>query len=241
MGIAIVSEPRTIPNTSSWLGSEDELAAVCWVHTKISNCKLVKRRERYVIVQVNGWGQVNVISCYLAPSMTWEDVNDCLDLMREDIRELGGDTIVGGDFNAKSPMWGSPSYSSSGRIVEDWAAELELCLLNEGNAPTCIRPQGVLIIDISWCTKDMRTRVSEWGIRMGVETLSDHVWIEMTLGGTGGNGSPRGSNSRDTPRWKRNKWNFYLFRSVMEWELTNIVTDGGTSVEKLTGELEDVL
>lgn len=105
--IAIVSEPRLVPDTPHWLGSDNGLAAVHWVTTRFNGCKLIKRRMKrnYVIVQLNGIvGSVKVVSCYLAPSMTWLEVQECLDDMRKDIKALEGETIVGGDFDAKSPL-----------------------------------------------------------------------------------------------------------------------------------------
>lgn len=212
------------------------------VPSKVSNCRLIIRRERYVVVQINGgMGLVTVVSCYLAPSMAWKEVHDCLDSMREDIRALGGSVVVVGDFNAKSPLWGSPSYCSRGRVVEEWAAEIELCLLNEGNAPTCIRPQGASIIDISWCTKDIRTRIRDSGSQDGDGNLSDHVWIEMIWGGAGEGSNPVRKGREDTPQWKRDKWDFDLFRSTMDWELMNLDVIGGESIERTAANLEKVL
>lgn len=107
--VAMVSEPRVVPDTSRWIGSTDGLAAVHWNTLRFNGCRLIKRRKEYVVVQLNGVkGEIKVISCYLAPSMTWREVHDCLDSMRDDIRTLGGGVIIGGDFNAKPPCGGVP-------------------------------------------------------------------------------------------------------------------------------------
>lgn len=37
-GVAIISEPRTIPNTPYWFGSDDGLAAVCWAVCTLAVC-----------------------------------------------------------------------------------------------------------------------------------------------------------------------------------------------------------
>ncbi|RLU14683.1 hypothetical protein DMN91_013075, partial [Ooceraea biroi] len=50
--------------------------------------------------------------------------------------------LIAGDFNAKSALWGSPRSDGRGRLVEGWAADLGLCLLNTGSGSTCVRWQG---------------------------------------------------------------------------------------------------
>jgi len=103
--IVIVSEPRVVPNTSRWIGSINGLAAVHWATARFNVCKLISRGRKYVIVQLSGIaGSVKVVSCYLAPSMTRREVQECLDAMRENIKSLGENVIVGGDFNAKPPI-----------------------------------------------------------------------------------------------------------------------------------------
>lgn len=242
--IAIISEPRVIPDSPCWLGSTDGLAAVCWKTSHFNGCKLVKRNKNYVIVRLNGVeGKVNIVSCYLAPSMKRKEVQDCLDAMREDIKSLGRNVIVEGDFNAKSPLWGSPYYSPRGREVEDWAAETDLYLINEGKIPTCIRPQGTSIVDLSWSTVGLKARITDWRVRLEIETLSDYACVEMVLDDQG---RSEQSLARHMPlRWKRDQWDFDLFRSTMEWELQGIEkgdnNEEEASLERMVGRLGTAL
>jgi len=56
---------------------------------------------------------------------------------------LSGPLLAAGDFNAKSPLWGSPRQDGKGRALQEWAAGLGLCILNTGTTSTCVWTQGV--------------------------------------------------------------------------------------------------
>lgn len=116
-----------------------------------------------------------------------------------------------------------------------------MCLLNEGCTPTCIRPQGLSIVDLSWCTPDIKERISGWRVRLDLETLSDHAWIEMKLDKRDNQEYPP---MQRIPRWKRNSWDFDLFRSTLEWELTGIEkrnNGGEILLDEIVGNLSKAL
>jgi len=92
--------------------------------------------------------------------------------------------IVAGNFNAKSPAWGESRRNARGIILERWVNALGLHILNEGRASICIRPQGESIIDLTMDSEGAKRILRGWrvvGDSRG-ETLSDHQYIECTLG-----------------------------------------------------------
>jgi len=91
-----------------------------------------------------------VISVYISPNENDRDFNVTLDRLSTAIRGFGGNCIVAGDYNAKSLLWGSPRTSWRGSVLERWAAELDLRIVNVGNEPTCVRTKGASIIDLTW-------------------------------------------------------------------------------------------
>lgn len=117
-------------------------------------------------------------------------------------------------------------YCPRGREVEDCVAETELYLLNEGRTSTCIRPQGTSIVNIS--TLDIRARITGWRVGLEIEILYDHACLEMVLDERGTDG--QSSERQATARWKKDGWDFDLFRSVLEWELQN-ADDGNNDRE----------
>ena len=67
--------------------------------------------------------------------------------------------LILGDFNAKSSAWGSTITNARGNTLAEWAASLDLRLLNRGNKNTCIRWQGESIVDLYWASPMLAQQV----------------------------------------------------------------------------------
>lgn len=67
--------------------------------------------------------------------------------------------------------------------MEQWAATHDLRLANIGNTPTCVRPQGSSIVDLTWDSSGIIGQVNDWQVREDMETLSDHAYITFSVGG----------------------------------------------------------
>lgn len=146
------------------------------------------------------------------------------------IRRINGNTIIYGDFNAHSVMWGSNRTNVRGERVEEWAAGLDLRLLNTGSEPTCVRPQGTSIIDLTWTTSDMLNLVGNWQVLVDTETLSDHKYVVIELG------SDRESNERRCsrahyPRWTWTKFDPDRFAASLIWECASLEQREGSMEE----------
>lgn len=61
--------------------------------------------------------------------------------------------------------------------------ELGLVCLNKGTEPTCVRPQGSSIVDLTFGTPDMAVRIRTWMVLPTV-TLSDHRYVHASLSET---------------------------------------------------------
>lgn len=178
--VCLVSEPIRVPKNPYWFKSNNGLAAVFWSNPRPGDsCRLVHKANNFVAVKFN---EYYIISCYLPPSLNRADVQDTLDELRDLISNLGQKVVIGGDFNGKSLLWGNSHTCSRGYLLEEWSAELDLCLLNEGTTPTCVRPQGCSVVDITWCTPDLRREIFGWRVCDDMETLSDHQYIVMMVG-----------------------------------------------------------
>lgn len=102
--------------------------------------------SRYVAVYVE---EYLVISVYLPPSLGLREFNSLLDELSDTLSSRTERIILGGDFNAKSSLWNSRVTDSKGRLLARWAAERDLRISNVGFAPTCVRPQGDSIVDLT--------------------------------------------------------------------------------------------
>ncbi|XP_071653351.1 uncharacterized protein [Temnothorax longispinosus] len=79
-----------------------------------------------------------------------------------------------------SRRYGAPR-PPTGRILEVWAAGLGLVVLNTGTTQTCVRRQGGSIVDLTWASPSVARGVKDWRVAEEVESLSDHLFIEMSL------------------------------------------------------------
>ena len=104
---------------------------------------------------------VTLCSLYLPPNMhiPLHDLNDLID-------QLPPPALIMGDFNAHSPFWGNASLDNRGKIVEDFVASKNLCILNS-KMPTYLHPatgsktsidltitHPSLVMDFTWCVHD---------------------------------------------------------------------------------------
>lgn len=87
--------------------------------------------------------------------------------------------IVAGDLNAKSASWGCPRTDRRGKLFEEWTAGFDLTVVNVGSVNTCVRPQGVSIVDITLASRAAARRIHRWRVAAKLETLSDHRYIEL--------------------------------------------------------------
>lgn len=77
--------------------------------------------------------------------------------------------------------WGSRQTNPRGVILEEWAAELSLILLNRSRVSTFVRRTGESIIDLTWASPSAARMVRSWGVAEHEEHLSDHRYIRVVV------------------------------------------------------------
>lgn len=213
--ICAVQEPWMVYNTDYWYKSKNGLAAIYW-NRGVSNipCRLVMEGRHIVAVKYRNF---ILMSCYSSPNATQDRYEEMLDEIKSTIRRENRNIIVCGDFNAKSPMWSSKSENNRGRCLIDLANTLDLRLLNEGAAHTCVRPQGSSIIDTTWTTPDIQPKICDWRVEEEEISLSDHRYITFTV--NEGNSTKIVANDRRVA-WTYSKFDCDKFHAVFVWECT---------------------
>lgn len=178
--VAVVAEPYFVPLRDDWVcDTNRSVALITRSATDTLPFEAVTRGRGYVAAI---WGKVMVVGVYFAPSISLVDMEDI-------ILKLGSivsssrprPVIVLGDFNAKSKAWGSPATNARGELVEDWAIEQGLILLNRGSVQTCVRKNGGSIVDLSFASPALARTVQDWHVIEEVETLSDHRYIRFSI------------------------------------------------------------
>ncbi|XP_025156224.1 uncharacterized protein LOC112588981 [Harpegnathos saltator] len=182
-GLGIVAEPYKVPrNHPRWFGDNLGSVAIIWKAGGNSPpATYVGSGEGYVVTR---WGVLTVVGVYLPPTKSLDlpsFKSRLRDMGRAVKRYLPEPVIIAGDFNAKSELWGSRRGDRRGEEVEDWAAGLDLHLLNEGQKAMFVGSQGESIIDLTWASPAALKRVRSWRVADELEALSDHLLIEMEL------------------------------------------------------------
>ncbi|CAK9809188.1 hypothetical protein ANTQUA_LOCUS5925 [Anthophora quadrimaculata] len=131
VALAVAAEPYSIPSHPLWFG--DRGGSVAIVGSSAPGAlpvALLERGQGYLAVE---WGEFAVVGCYAPPSRNTADFGEYLGGVGRCIRRRAPrPVLVLGDFNAHAIAWASPRTDARGRVLLDWAAELELRLLNRG-------------------------------------------------------------------------------------------------------------
>ncbi|XP_067205363.1 uncharacterized protein [Linepithema humile] len=182
-GLDVVAEPYSVPDSNpNWVAAADGSAVIIRRHSPRSpSISLMERGREFVIAR---WGALRVVGVYAPPSMSYPEFLQLLREMGAGIRRcLPHPVLVAGDFNAWNMAWGSRRTGKRGENVMDWAAELDLQLLNWGSKSTCVHPRGESIVDLTWASPRAARLVESWGVT-DRESLSDYQIIEMVLTAT---------------------------------------------------------
>ena len=213
-GVYLVSEPYAIPRQDPrWMSSADGGAAVFCPDASLASKgrRLLSRGEGFVLAEI---ASLSIASCYISPARSRRAFNRVLADLGDAISQCRDRVIIGGDFNAKSHLWGSSLVNARGRDVENWLAGLDLRIVNRGSVPTCVSPQGTSIVDITMASPDLLGGISGWHVVEDVETLSDHNYIVYDVGNLA---SPRARPAGSYPRWAWKKLDADGFCAALEW------------------------
>lgn len=133
--ILIISEQPKGPPDDEWsLSGLDAPAQLVITNSASAVARDVVRGRYHVGAVVHG---IAVFSCYLPPSLTTAQFREALDELRDDCgRFPRSDLLVVGDFNAKVALWGSILTDPKGDSLKEFAATLNLCIEDIGDAPT---------------------------------------------------------------------------------------------------------
>lgn len=176
IALCIISEVPKIRNPNNqWVLSTDELAGI-YHRPEISKLLMIPRIG-FPGIAVADIGAITIVSCYMSPNLDRSHTLEFFDNLSDVMDTINKPAIIAGDWNAKSPMWRSTSYNWRGRLLEDWISERDLCILNTGSTPTCVRPQGNSIIDVTLCTPRLLPYIHSWNVLTDMVSLSDHYYI----------------------------------------------------------------
>jgi hypothetical protein len=129
-------------------------------------------------VHTNGnWTDLFVHNIYNRPGTGMPDK-----LRHELSKRKEGEHVIIGDFNAHHPVWGGPGVTAEPESEEFLllADQFKLDLLT-GGKPTWERGGMETVIDLTWVSEELTSRLINHGRADDIEHQSDHFPIRTTL------------------------------------------------------------
>lgn len=131
----------------------------------------------YTFVKIN---DITIFSCYTSGNDDIELLGNFLADISTQIRNSGGKAVIAGDFNSKSPQWTENRRDRRGMLMEEFIAENDLVLLNEGNKPTFERENYSSALDLTLVTSNLAEAATNWDV-LETESLSDHKYLVFEI------------------------------------------------------------
>lgn len=177
---------------------------------------------------------LRMYSCYCSPNASDADFGGFTRKLEDSIRSAGCDVIVAGDFNSKSPEWGSPKEDKRGKWLADLAASLGLIVCNDGRKPTFVRGSSESHIDLTFISQSSAGRVSGWEV-LEEESLSLHRYISFSVDATSNRPS-----ACDRKGWSITKLLRPKLAEAIECGMPAAATAGKDDCKRMTDWLTDI-
>lgn len=133
-------------------------------------------RLQAIAVKIHLFRPITLCSIYVQESdrVTRNDLQNVID-------QLGQDYVIGGDFNAHSPMWDHSNFNTLGRALEEIFNENDLILLYDGT-PTYLnkRSRQWSTLDLTFASSSLSHLPLLWTPLLDLGN-SDHLPIHITL------------------------------------------------------------
>lgn len=212
IGICIIAEPHAIPNNPCWAASQDGKAAILWNENGVPHAGILHRRDEHSVTV--RWPSFSVTACYISPNAESEEFDTLIDELDDITNSRDTEYIIGGDFNSKAHIWGSNTTNDRGEILLRWSASKNINLLNTGSSPTCVRPQGTSIVDLTWAEAILSSKIREWRV-LDEYTASDHMYIYFVMDSTYRHVNT--DHKVKYNRWAYKKMDVELYKETLEW------------------------
>ncbi|XP_066260442.1 uncharacterized protein [Euwallacea similis] len=157
--VIVASEPNRhlVENSRRW--TVDRLRDVAiLVRNKTIRIAKAKSLEGAVLMEGEGY---NILACYISPNRTRQQFFQRLDTIQLEINDARKEWILLGDFNDKSPEWGSQMEDYRGAALSQMCAGLNMTVLNNGE-PTFVRRGQWSCIDLTFVSVRLATQAANW-------------------------------------------------------------------------------
>lgn len=214
--LILIAEP--LYNPDNWIMSTDGKSAI-WVTGYNGNNRMEDGDRSEGSFSAVRLKNLTVISVYISPN-TSDDlyalkIEEILALSKQEKR-LGRSVLVGGDFNARSPVWGSEEQNAKGTILLDAMLRRDIFPVRPIGGPTFERGKSVSHLDFVAVTPDLVCKDKVMSKVLDTETASDHKYILTELKLMSAKDTDSNSNFS---RWRVNTHGLNKLKSALDKQL----------------------
>lgn len=174
VGIVVLCEPnrKAIENRNDWTYDDGMDTAI-----KVTDPRIVIRGQG----KGNGFSYIitasfTIYGCYASPNKQVEELEETLEQIETIMRSRNEESLIVGDFNAKSPQWGMNMTDKRGQILTEWISQHDLYVKNVGKMPTFQRREYGSILDLTLASEKISKKIANWEVSEK-ESLSDHNYV----------------------------------------------------------------
>jgi len=228
--VLIISEQhRNRDEDCGWYSDVNSRAAIA-ILSDISIDKIGPPSPGFRWLEIKGY---RVYSCYISPNVNFLEFEGFLARLEASVRGANCPVVIAGDFNSKSPEWGSPKEDPRGRALADMLAALGLVVCNEGNKPTFVRGASESHLDITLITQTAVTSITGWKI-LDEESLNLHKYIMFDVN------APRGYQQiRDKKGWAYRKLDYAKLYEKLSCGAPTLPDDVGSACNQVVAWLTE--
>ncbi|XP_046484295.1 uncharacterized protein [Neodiprion pinetum] len=176
--ICLICEQHLNIQDRTWFADKSGTAAIWIANTKNVTVDSSGCGPGYVWIKTP---TAYIMSVYLSPNEGISVFRQKMANIEDIIDKFNQEVIVAGDFNAKSAKWGADFSDTRGNEVADFAARLDLIVLNTGNTTTFRRPgYQESILDITLATPRIANMIEDWTVSEEYSG-SDHQYVTFSI------------------------------------------------------------
>jgi ribonuclease HI len=195
--VALIQEPYQRNNVVSGLNMREGNIVCFSKKNRPRSCVLIKKGIKFIplleycdgdtttvevsIKELNGnLLKLIVCSTYMPYDCALSPPGECVEKLVNFCKVNNNHLVVGGDANSHNVCWGSSDNNSRGNHLMDFLLSKNLEILNVGNDPTFIIANRKEVIDITFSTSFIKSKIYNWHVSDDI-SLSDHQYIKFEL------------------------------------------------------------
>ena len=187
-------------------------------------CIHISSNISILAIKINIGFEFVLLNIYIPPcqSFSSSEINQILS-------QFSCPIVLVGDLNSWSPLWGSPTINTRGKILEDVILSTNLVVLNDGSPTHFTTHSTFTHVDISLCSSELATKCN-WEILNDLSG-SDHYPIILQI-----NTGNIKQYSKPKPKFKLAEANWKKFSLVSEKILS--LTESSLNINKEAARIQ---